>query len=317
MAEIADEAVRIETHVGDDAIVSALNQAYAHATTHIAEFAKLQYQLVAIAYGLAGAAIAFFATGTNQALGSQTGLQVEGTFILFLPPIFYAISFVQIYLHAQIKRYGRYVNFDLRPKMEALIQVRLGIKDELGVPFWNWEDIYVENNPESRLAKVHSVSVRVLSLIIMVLPLVPAIAAIFLYWAINRDRPFPVLDKAVFMFDGAIAFFAVLLIGMIGWVNMKDLNKQSENRAEDIRKHAVEQFGGKTRHTDANNGGADNIESGAVDAFIKFERDPTMIALVIDLTDNPRNKNKLRRHLIKLKTEALSAEAKSGEESAD
>jgi hypothetical protein len=296
--DITDDVSRIDNIASDDALVSALTSAYSHATTHIAEFAKLQYQLVAIAYGLAGAAIAFFGSQVTPQLGSVlTGAQLQSTFLLFLPPIFYAISFVQIYLHTQIKRYGRYVSYDLRPKMEAIIEARLRIEQSFsqGLKFWNWETVYEEDIKQSLLSKIHSWIVRALSLLIMILPVVPAVASIGLYEFFHQGGTFTELETAVRWLNIMVGGLTLVLIGVIGWINLFVLEKQARDIGGDNKSFLLKALKNSPKQPSFV-----SEEDPVVKALIDVEINPTIIALISQLTESPKNKEKLLKHLVKV-----------------
>jgi hypothetical protein len=296
--DITDDVSRIDNIASDDALVSALTSAYSHATTHIAEFAKLQYQLVAIAYGLAGAAIAFFGSQLTPQLGSVlTGAQLQSTFLLFLPPIFYAISFVQIYLHTQIKRYGRYVSYDLRPKMEAIIEARLRIEQSFsqGLKFWNWETVYEEDIKQSLLSKIHSWIVRALSLLIMILPVVPAVASIGLYEFFHQGGTFTELETAVRWLNIMVGGLTLVLIGVIGWINLFVLEKQARDVGGDNKSFLLKALKNSPKQPSFV-----SEEDPVVKALIDVEINPTIIALISQLTESPKNKEKLLKHLVKV-----------------
>jgi hypothetical protein len=296
--DITDDVSRIDNIASDDALVSALTSAYSHATTHIAEFAKLQYQLVAIAYGLAGAAIAFFGSQLTPQLGSVlTGAQLQSTFLLFLPPIFYAISFVQIYLHTQIKRYGRYVSYDLRPKMEAVIEARLRIEQSFsqGLKFWNWETVYEEDIKQSLLSKIHSWIVRALSLLIMILPVVPAVASIGLYEFFHQGGTFTELETAVRWLNIMVGGLTLVLIGVIGWINLFVLEKQARDVGGDNKSFLLKALKNSPKQPSFV-----SEEDPVVKALIDVEINPTIIALISQLTESPKNKEKLLKHLVKV-----------------
>jgi len=290
MFDTVDDTMSLDLPKSTDAMVSALTTSYAHATTHIAEFSKLQYQLVAIAYGLAGAAIAFFG---NQ-LG-QPGAQLQGTFLLFLPPIFFAIAFVQIYLHTQIKRYGRYVEHDLRPKMEAVIEADLGLNENSHLSIWDWETVYVKDVAPSRLSRFHTWIVRILSLLIMVLPLIPAIAAIGLYEITDSNRAFTNFENVFRVINISTLAITISLIGIIGWVNLFDLEKQARKRGEQEKQSYLHLLKSRRKSNVLS-----SDEDIAIETYLEIQTDPLMIALAVLLSDNPVNRKKLLNHLAQM-----------------
>lgn len=290
MFDTVDDTMPLDVPESTNAMVSALTTSYAHATTHIAEFSKLQYQLVAIAYGLAGAAIAFFG---NQ-LG-QSGTQFQGTFLLFLPPIFFAIAFVQIYLHTQIKRYGRYVEYDLRPKMEAIIEADLGLNENSHLSFWDWETVYIKDIVPSKLARFHTWIVRILSLLIMVLPLIPAIAAIGIYEIIDSNRAFTTFENVFRIINLTTLIVTISLIGIIGWVNLFELDKQARRKGEQDKQTYLHILRSRRKNI-----GSSSDEDMAIETYLEIQTDPTMIALEVLLSNNPANRKKLLSRLTQI-----------------
>ncbi|MFN8378120.1 MAG: hypothetical protein U0452_05560 [Anaerolineae bacterium] len=222
-----------------DAMISVLIASYNHATTHIADFAKLQYQLVAIIFGLTGAALVFLANQLTQQQSAQ------GVFLLFFPWIAYATVLVETYLHAQIKKYGAYVEIMLRPKIEAIIEVELGVgesnseaptnqvqpndksvKDPLMglhagefLSFFDWEQVHHHAVNPGILTGLFNTTTTVLSLFILVLPLIPAFLAIVLYYILAERRAVGDIEKAIFALDIILMFVVVLVIGLIGLVS--------------------------------------------------------------------------------------------------
>jgi hypothetical protein len=183
MTELDMDAVR-QPHSEEDGKTpldheaNALAVSYGHVTTHITEFAKLQYQLVGVAYALAGAILTFLGGGT-----------AKPQLILFFPVIFCGIVWVQLYLHSNIKSYGRYLNFKLRPRMEEIINTGIPIPKRQSI--WDWEDYYdsllataqTSSSLWQRVRQVFSpkTAVRLLSVFIVVLPLIPAGLTYLLY----------------------------------------------------------------------------------------------------------------------------------------
>ncbi|MEZ4672590.1 MAG: hypothetical protein R3E39_32215 [Anaerolineae bacterium] len=184
MSDFDTDAIR-PPHIEEDGKTpldheaNALSVAYGHVTTHITEFAKLQYQLVGIAYALAGAILTFLGGGT-----------AKPQLILFFPVIFCGIVWVQLYLHSNIKSYGRYLNFRLRPRMEEVINSGFPTTEYHKV--WDWEDYYdsllaaTPHETTSILRRIvrlftPKTAVRLLSVIIVILPLLPAGLTYVLY----------------------------------------------------------------------------------------------------------------------------------------
>jgi hypothetical protein len=67
--------------------VEALMEDYRRSSNHITEFAKLQYQLVGLAYTVAGTAIA---------LGVNSTSQFQSSLLLLFPIVFCGIVWVQL-----------------------------------------------------------------------------------------------------------------------------------------------------------------------------------------------------------------------------
>jgi len=127
--------------------VAAVSEEYNHVTDSIGKFASLQYQLVGLAYTLIGAIITvLLATFSKDA--TPATLTTVKFLILFFPPIFCVTTLIQLYLHKQIKLYGRYTYQHLRPQMNRTIfndspkdtQDKWTTDDDQWV--WGWEKFY-------------------------------------------------------------------------------------------------------------------------------------------------------------------------------
>lgn len=196
--------------------IAALIEDYKRISTHIAEYAKLQYQLVGVAYAIAGTALALWGSSMSPP---------QPLPILFFPPIFCAIVLVQLYLHSSIKSLARYINFRLRPRMEAIINSRLPPHSERST-IWGWEEYYVQSHRIPRFI------IRQLGSVIIVLALLPAVGALMLYWLLApipwsaTEQVWVVLDVAAVLLTFALIVF-VKLINEHWWrVEKKQQTKQ-------------------------------------------------------------------------------------------
>jgi len=182
--------------------VKALVEDYRRMWTHVVDFARLQYQLVGVAYAIAGTALALWGSRKPEE-------QPPPTFSLFFPPIFCAIAVVQLYLHSSIKSFARYINFRLRPRMEAIVSD--GLPQSARNTIWTWEEYYVQSHGLLRWI------IRQFGSVIIVLALLPAAGALafFLLLVFRFPSTFKAdwTDWALFIFDaGAIGLTFVLFV---------------------------------------------------------------------------------------------------------
>jgi heme/copper-type cytochrome/quinol oxidase subunit 4 len=182
--------------------VTALVEDYRRVSTHITEYAKLQYQLIGVAYAIVGAALALWGSSTSQ---------LQPLLILFFPPVFCAIVLVQLYLHSSIKSLSRYINFRLRPRMEAIINSEhpSTIKPRT---IWGWEEYYVQSHRIPRFI------IRQLGSVIIFLALLPGIGALLSYWLI-ASTPWPASEQVWFTLDAVAVFLTFALIVFVKMVN--------------------------------------------------------------------------------------------------
>jgi tetratricopeptide (TPR) repeat protein len=178
--------------------VEALMEDYRRASNHITEFAKLQYQLVGLAYTVAGTAIA---------LGVNSSSQLQSTLLLLFPPVFCGIVWVQLYLHTNIKSIGIYTYFQLRPRMEAIINPDPSPFSKY-TSVWEWEDYYENADRYVRLV------VRGFGFLINVLPLLPAIGALYIYGGQSKPS-----EPAFFYLDVALVLITFILFAFVMFVN--------------------------------------------------------------------------------------------------
>ncbi|MBK8033816.1 MAG: hypothetical protein IPK17_30820 [Chloroflexi bacterium] len=284
-----DDAAPRHRRPESEALIGALIASYDHATSHISEFAKLQYQLVAIAYGLAGAAIAFFGDQLTQ-----PQVQVQGTFLLALPVIFYALVFVQVYLHSQIKRYGRYVNYKLRPKMEAIVQTQLKTTEQ--VALWDWEETYKHGITKSIGTAIEGLASRILSLLILALPLIPAMGAIVIFELLNAGRTYR--DVELFVRNANLVGLvgAIALIGIIGYVNVTSLEREGQRYAEKEKQYVLQLLDKQTSQL-----GSDPVKDAVIAGLIEDQTDPEILLQAALLASSPEHARKLVDRVRKIK----------------
>lgn len=283
-----DDAIQNKRQKADDIFASALIASYDHATSHISEFAKLQYQLVAVAYGLAGAAIVFF---NDQLTQSQS--HIQKMFLLVLPAVFYALVFVQIYLHSQIKKYGRYINYKLRPKMEAIVQASLNTSDT--VDLWDWEESYKHGLSPTIIARVESIVTRILSLLVIALPLVPALGAIVTFELLSLNRNLTKVEMLIRYINIAALVASVVTLGIVGYINLGPLEEQGKKYAVNNKEQILRLL---VKISDQVSEGSKEKE--VVAAMIEDQKDPIVLYQAAILCTDTKQARRLLRQARKL-----------------
>ncbi len=211
--------------VGDTALektieheVSALTEEYRRVSTQVSEHSKLQYQLVGVVYAIGGTALSLWGSSSSQP---------QPLAILFFPPLFCAIVFVQLYLHSSIKSSARYINFRLRPRMEAIINAGLPQQAEHR-KIWDWEEYYVHSHRVARFI------IRQLGSVIIVLALLPAVGAILVYLLIRPTAAGPItqFEQIWFLIDVATASLTFALIVIVKLINERWWKNEKEQQAK-------------------------------------------------------------------------------------
>ncbi len=182
--------------------VRALLEDYQRIASHIVEFQKLQYQLVGVAYAIVGATLALWGSSSTRP---------QSLPLLLFPSVFCGIVLVQLYLHANIKSFARYINFRLRPRMEAVINSKDVSKSEW-TAIWDWEEYYVRSHQLPRFI------IRQLGSVIVILPFLPAVGALILYWLLVPS-PWPETEQFLVTFDSAVVSLTFAFIIFVKVIN--------------------------------------------------------------------------------------------------
>lgn len=211
------QSINSITSKSDNPEVVALLEDYNRISTQILEFKKLQYQLVGVTYAIGGAALTLWGTS----------IQPKPFAILFFPPLFCAIVLVQLYLHSHIKSSARFINFRLRPRMEAIINSGSLQHPSFHV-IWDWEEYYVQSHAIPRFI------IRKLGSVIILLALIPALASIFIFFLMN---PLPLSALTFFeqlwlWIDFAMILLTLFLFFFVHMINEKWWNVEKEERAK-------------------------------------------------------------------------------------
>ena len=198
--------------------VTALVEEFRRVSAQIEDHSKLQYQLVGVAYAIVGAALSLWGSSSSQP---------QPLAILFFPPIFCAIVFVQLYLHSSIKSSGRYINFRLRPRMEAIINAGAATTAKHR-QVWDLEEYYVQSHRISRFF------IRQLGSIIIVLALLPAVGAMLVYLLV-KSTPLvgqSLIEQIGFWIDISLIAFSFLLIVIVKLINERWWKTEQEQQVK-------------------------------------------------------------------------------------
>ena len=187
--------------------IAALTEDFKQMRTHIEEYTKLQFQLIGVAYAIAGAALALWGGLTSGP---------KSLSLLVFPPVFCGLALAQLYLHSSIKLASRYINFNIRPRMETIISLENDYEGYGTV--WGWEEYYVHSNRVTAL----------LGSVIIFLAWLPAIGALLLYWLLI-PTPWSTPERVLFIFDLVLVFLTFASILVVTLVNER-LWKGEENR---------------------------------------------------------------------------------------
>jgi hypothetical protein len=150
--------------------IQALIEDYKSMRSYMAEYHKLNYQWLTIIYAASGVLILF-----------SGSIKDRESIILVFPPIFCAMLIAMVFIYSHAQSMARYINFQLRPRFESLIN------DSLQVPFrkfWSWDADFFEQSGWSMLI------IRLPGSVFFAIPLFPAIALLAIFIVIVKPYSF-------------------------------------------------------------------------------------------------------------------------------